>query len=199
MLQVGLLERFGVHEPREGDRMLLLSTGDAREPGDPAHTRGCDSFGDTVAPSPSPTGFPQASPPPCTASPVAPEVELFNVAALSVDVRAPAGATAFSVDFNFFTAEYPNHICAEVNDAFVILMDPAPEGAGTATSRSTRAARRLAERGLLSCVSADGDRQPARARVRSGTALLEAPVTTWKLATPRTGSGAREPSPPQSG
>lgn len=131
-LQVGLVERFGTVLPREGSRMLLLSSGVARAPGDADYTPGCDGFAGMMSPpsTPSPDGFPQASPPACLRpAPVDESVELINVAALSLSLHAPDNAVGLSVDFNFYTSDYPSGICSESNDTFVVLMDPPPTGA----------------------------------------------------------------------
>ena len=139
-LQVGLLERFGTVMPREGERLLLLSSGVARGMSDPGFTPGCDDFSvtprewpleDLATPSPSPEGYPKLPRAAC-GLPVEtpPPVPIYDPAALSLSLQAPDDAIGFSVDFSFYTAQYPLAVCdIVVNDTFLILMDPAPPGA----------------------------------------------------------------------
>lgn len=42
---------------------------------------------------------------------------------LTLRVRAPTNANSFSVDMNFFSAEYPEWVCSIYNDFFVALLD----------------------------------------------------------------------------
>jgi hypothetical protein len=132
-LQIGLVDRFGTLAPREGSHMLLLSTGVARAPDQPGYTPGCDGFSGVAASLPA--GFPTPSPRCAAANPLPPLLppvmaeNIFEPAALSLELTVPAGAVAFSVDFNFYTSEFPAFVCASFNDFFVILVEPAPAGA----------------------------------------------------------------------
>lgn len=132
-LQTGLVDRFGVLQPREGQRMLLLSTGVARTPEQPDYTPDCDSFippgSFAIPPSPAPPDHPRPTSASVCGDRIVFDSELFNVAALSLTLRAPEDAHALSIDFNFYSAEYPTGVCSISNDAFVILMDPPPAGA----------------------------------------------------------------------
>jgi hypothetical protein len=42
---------------------------------------------------------------------------------LTLRVRVPTNARSFSMKVNFFTHEYPEYICSEFNDFFVVLLD----------------------------------------------------------------------------
>jgi hypothetical protein len=137
-LQVGLLENFGVVKPREGKRLLLLSSGVARTPEETDYTKQCDDFSmttgtfpmpDAPTPSTAPEGYPKAPPAVCGYPSTPPKAMIYDPAALSLSLQAPADAHGFSVDFSFYTSEYPAGLCGEVNDSFVILMDPPPPGA----------------------------------------------------------------------
>jgi hypothetical protein len=35
---------------------------------------------------------------------------------MSLELTVPSGAVAFSVDFNFYTSEFPSFVCASFND-----------------------------------------------------------------------------------
>jgi hypothetical protein len=49
--------------------------------------------------------------------------------ALELVIRAPTNAKSLSFDFDFYTYEFPDFVCHDYNDNFLVLMDPPPEGA----------------------------------------------------------------------
>jgi hypothetical protein len=121
----GLLSSFGSNvAPREGGRMLALSSGTARAVGDPGFMPAQGSeIGTQSAP---PPGFPVSSP---SCGPVQPgSTTALDPAGLQVTLRAPTNATSFAVDYIFYTYEYPEFVCDVFNDFFVILQSPAPAG-----------------------------------------------------------------------
>ncbi len=121
----GLLTGFGEKvTPREGKRMLVLSSGTARQPGDPDYQDPGSSWLGTE--SATPPGFPISSP---SCSNIMAELPTaYDSAALEVVLRAPTNAKGFRLDFDFYTEEFPNFICKQFNDFFVILQSPAPPG-----------------------------------------------------------------------
>lgn len=128
----GLMAAFGDHfVPLEGERMVALSSGTARGPGDPGWIRhGNDSYlgigGYNVGTSSDPPpGFPVAG---CGGS-VGDDTTAYDPAALEIKVRVPTNARSVSFRFNFFTAEYSSYVCDEYNDFFVALQSPVPDGA----------------------------------------------------------------------
>jgi hypothetical protein len=119
--QVGILPTFGANvEPREGERLLVLSSGSARCPGDPDEcgSNTCGGYG----PGKAPAGFPQETPGCELTSKVRDDM------ALEIRVRAPADAVGFSLDYNFFSFEYPEYVCSFYNDQFIATVSPAPAG-----------------------------------------------------------------------
>ncbi len=110
---------------RNGDRLLALSTGNARRPSDPdwvAPVLGTDK-GYTGN---NPAGFPEATTTclgecPLTGPP-------HDDAALAVTIRVPWFASGFSFDYKFYTANFPSYICAKYVDWFVAILDPIPQG-----------------------------------------------------------------------
>ncbi len=127
----GLLKDFGeVVKPREGARLLALSTGHARDENDEDFSTPKHLFqpaNDMNTFSATPLGFPKGSLS-CPAT-GAGKKEALDPAGLEVRLRVPANANSFSFDFNFYTAEFPGFICQEWNDFFVTLMDPPPPSA----------------------------------------------------------------------
>jgi hypothetical protein len=121
-LSRGLLPAFGTNAPREGARMLALSSGTARAPDQPGHLspEGVDKAYTCGAPQ----GYPKAAP----ACPGIVSGECHDGAALEVDIRVPTNAHSFGVEQNFFTFEYPDYICSEFNDYFVTMINPKPAG-----------------------------------------------------------------------
>jgi hypothetical protein len=121
-LQNGILADFGPNmAPREGGRMLALSSGYARDATDPnaCGLLSCMGTGAGTAPA----GFPQDVPG-CPGLP-----NILDDVSLNLRLRAPANATGYSVDFAFYSFEYPEWVCTEYNDQFIILVNPAPMGA----------------------------------------------------------------------
>ena len=121
-LSTGLLAAFGDNiVPRVGARMLGLSSGHARDAQD-ANACGSKSCA-TLGPGNPPAGFPQAVPG-CGAPPTMINDDI----GLEIVLRAPANAYGLAFDFAFLSFEYPGYVCTPVNDQFVALVDPAPQG-----------------------------------------------------------------------
>ncbi len=130
---VGLVPSFGPEAPRAGSSMLALSSGIARAPGQAGfdidrqcgayYTSGLDGW---------PMRYPRKSPA-CSKTGDgggggggAGQALLHDPAALELTIRVPTNAKGFSFDTSFFTYEYPDYICSQYNDYFLVLMDPAP-------------------------------------------------------------------------
>jgi hypothetical protein len=120
----GILADFGSHVAvREGARLLALSSGTARRPGDPGFNT--PSGFDKGFTSASPAGFPRPSP----ACPgVEPSSTINDSAALELQLKAPDWAKGFAFDFDFYTYEWPNWVCSQYNDFFVSILSPVPAG-----------------------------------------------------------------------
>lgn len=119
---VGVLSAFGPNvSPRDGARMLGLSSGAARAVSDPDNCNGdysCSHTGSGVAP----PGFPQDMPG-CGGG-----GDINDDMGLEVRLRAPTNATGYSYDFTFYSFEYPEWVCTTFNDQYIALVDPAPPG-----------------------------------------------------------------------
>ena len=119
--EVGILSDFGpnVHV-QGGKRMLGVSSGHARIPGQPD---ACNDFSCTVAgPGNAPPGFPQDVPN-CPG-----DQTINDDVGLEVKLRAPTNATGYSFLFKFYSFEYPEWVCTNFNDQFIALANPAPMG-----------------------------------------------------------------------
>lgn len=117
----GILSRFGDKVlPREGSRMLALSSGAARNPGEPDYRSpaGFDKNYKGGAPAP----YPKESPSCKGVKSGNPHDSI----ALQVKLKAPPGAKSLSFRSNFFTYEFPDYVCDEYNDFFVTMMTPKP-------------------------------------------------------------------------
>ncbi|MEM9189426.1 MAG: choice-of-anchor L domain-containing protein [Myxococcota bacterium] len=119
--QVGVLPSFGSVNARQGSALFAMSSGTARAPGMPGHTSDCDFFGSPF--DLSPTDYPAGFPTPSSSCPGIRSGPPFNAAALELRIRAPEGARSFSFASAFFTYEYPEFICSEFNDFFVVLRE----------------------------------------------------------------------------
>jgi hypothetical protein len=123
----GLLSGFGPNVTvRRGDRLLALSSGTARQPTDPGFIDVANNGFDKGYTGNHPDGFPVAVHSCMGACPIGGESR--DVAALEVELRAPANAYAFSFDWKFYTSDYPAHVCTEYNDHFVAILDSIPAG-----------------------------------------------------------------------
>jgi hypothetical protein len=136
----GLLSAFGVNHTQHGVAMLGLSSGTARQPTDPgwedpgasdfgsfggfnkcqASGNGCVETGLGELTSGAPTGYPAPAPACPGIKFGAPQ----DGVALELTIRVPTNAKSFSFDENFFTVEFPDWICTEYNDTFVVTMVP---------------------------------------------------------------------------
>jgi hypothetical protein len=130
--QVWFPEHFGAAKAREGSRLLVMSTGVARDVDAEGYTDQCDVLGSTldmtgawtggVAP---PKGFPRDSSL-CDTRDVSKGARAYNDVGLELTLRAPTNATGLAFESIFYTYEYPDFVCTRYNDFFVVLMDPAP-------------------------------------------------------------------------
>ncbi len=120
---VGLSDAFGTNIlPQLGSRMLVLSTGHARDADDDPDPCGADSctlLGEGV----SPGGFPQVFGSCATGTTIHDDI------ALEVTLRVPSNAFGFSLRHAFASFEFPEFVCTQYNDQFVALMSPAPANA----------------------------------------------------------------------
>lgn len=120
-LQAGLQSSFGpnVH-PQGGARLLTLSTGRARVPG---QTGACGNPTCTSnAFATAPLGFPQDNPG-CP-----PSQNISDDVGLEVKLRSPTNATGYKFQFKFYSFEWPEWVCNNYNDQFIALASPAPAG-----------------------------------------------------------------------
>jgi hypothetical protein len=119
----GVLPNFGVNvQPRGGTRVLVLSNGTARRPGDPGY-QSPQGFSKGYDHAP-PAGFPKETAA-CGSTVSGPP---HDGTALSVTVRAPTNAYGFSYDFSFYAYDFPSFVCQQYNDVFFALLSPAVAG-----------------------------------------------------------------------
>lgn len=104
--------------PRDGKTLVALSSGIAQAGVIDDSPEGAEMCTKSATPS----GFPVSSKAACPRQ----QIRLDNVAndgiALELEIRAPSNAYGFSFDFDFYTYEYPEFICSEFNDFFVVLL-----------------------------------------------------------------------------
>ncbi len=101
--------------PRQGSKMALISTGDAKDTND-------DPF---YTPQPGQdfqvsTPHPLYSPPRCATPDTVPDAN--DMTELRLQIRVPQNANSLSFQFNFFSAEYPEFVCTEFNDRFIAIL-----------------------------------------------------------------------------
>jgi hypothetical protein len=120
-LQYGILDSFGPNvNVQKGDRMLGLSSGYARIPGQPGACGSKDCYSNS--PGTAPAGFPQDVPA-CPGS-----TSINDDVALDLTIRAPMNATGYKFNFKFYSFEYPEWVCTSFNDQYISLVNPPPPG-----------------------------------------------------------------------
>jgi hypothetical protein len=120
-LAIGILNGFGPNvNVQGGQRMLGLSSGRVRIPGQPGACGGisCSNNGAGSAP----PGFPQDVPG-CSGG-----TNINDDIGLEVKLRAPKNATGYSFFFDFYSFEFPEFVCTSFNDQFIALVSPPPNG-----------------------------------------------------------------------
>lgn len=116
----GLVDHFGAAvAPREGAKMLAISSGSARNPGEPGYADPSGNWKDSQ-PHGAPPSYPKESP----SCPGVQTGEPYDSAGLRLTIRTPTDAKSFTFDFDFYTYEYPDYICTEYNDFFVAMLSP---------------------------------------------------------------------------
>jgi len=115
--------KFGTsNSVQQGQHMLGLSSGTARQPTDPGY-QDVSGF-DKCMTSGAPTGFPGQTPACGNITFGQPH----DGAALRLVIRVPTNALTMSFDSNFFSFEFPDYVCSEYNDTYVVIMTPSPTG-----------------------------------------------------------------------
>ncbi len=114
--------------PEQGQRLAILSSGNAADSGDANPNFGSFQTGQNKGTS---SAFPPAwfaangntlpNTPGCPA--LAGGNTAFDPIMYSVQVRVPTNAQSFSVMIYFFSAEYPEYVCTAFNDFFVTLIE----------------------------------------------------------------------------
>ncbi len=115
--QYYVVKDFGSgNQPTEGTRMVVYSSGTARDTGDPGWIQPNGAGYDAGTSSTPAHSIPPAAG--CTAG-----TPGKDSCGLKLKIRAPSNANSFSFNFNFFTSEYPEWLCTAYNDAFVAYYD----------------------------------------------------------------------------
>jgi hypothetical protein len=109
---------FGKFTPMSGSKMMLISSGIAADENDSGYAvpqRGTDFLNMHANPLPNLKGAPMCG------QGAAPMAQDYTELVLSL--KAPSNVTSFSFNFQFFSAEYPEYVCTEFNDKFLVLME----------------------------------------------------------------------------
>ncbi len=118
----GILSGFGPNVlPRDGTKVLALSSGSARRPTDPDY-HDVSGYSKDSTPHVAPPGYPKPSPVCPGITPGAPQ----DSAGLKVVIHTPKDAKSLSFNVDFYSYEFPSFVCSQYDDVFVALMDPKP-------------------------------------------------------------------------
>ncbi|MCL2824312.1 MAG: putative metal-binding motif-containing protein [Polyangiaceae bacterium] len=118
----GLLPGFGAENIRRGQRMLALSSGAARAPGQPGYSSPLNTDHGTSCKAPE--GYPKDVPY-CPAVKIGP---CNDPAALELRIRVPTNAHSFSFNLNIYFSDFPNYLCTAYTDFYVTMMWPQVPG-----------------------------------------------------------------------
>lgn len=117
--QHGVQSAWGKVTPREGKKMLVLSTGAARLPEQMDYFKPLDTMlaENTKNQGVLPTGWPVRHPS-CEAPT---STKAFDSVALKVKIRVPTNAKSANFDFDFYSSEYISYACSAYNDLFAVF------------------------------------------------------------------------------
>ncbi|MDC0749825.1 choice-of-anchor L domain-containing protein [Polyangium mundeleinium] len=136
-VQVGVLANYGPNVlPKRGASMAALSTGTARDEGDPgfihpqngpnADVQKGNYKANTVCPIPAAylaaNGGKVPSPAECPACMGEDCTKAFDSVNFKMRIRVPTNAKSFSYRLKSYTAEYPEYSCGQFNDFFLALL-----------------------------------------------------------------------------
>ena len=115
----GMLPQFGDNNPpREGKKLLMLSSGTARNTGDPGFVY--RSFDKHYT-----SNSPYGATPVLTCGDI-PTGLAHDAAAVEFEIKVPSNAYGFLFDYHFFTYAWSDHYCDNVADFFVAKVFPFP-------------------------------------------------------------------------
>ncbi|MGH7298226.1 MAG: hypothetical protein ACRELB_25025, partial [Polyangiaceae bacterium] len=126
--QSGLVPQFGTSiKPREGVRIGVLSSGyagnfdgmDGLDDGPTSQfveSGGGPRQGTNYPTGAAPPGFPKA------AQGCPQDGNVNDMIDVKLVLKAPADASGFKFDFDFYSSEWPNYVCSNFNDAFVAYL-----------------------------------------------------------------------------
>lgn len=130
--QHGILGSFGAAiKPREGANLAVLSSGFAYPCDDASATATCSGSGqgDPYFKGPQvgmysgngspPPGYPKST----SACPLASDIH--DTIGVTLQIKTPANAQGFSFDFDFWSGEWPEYVCTDYNDSFVVWLESA--------------------------------------------------------------------------
>ncbi len=141
-VQVGIVPGFGDEtQPREGVRSLVMSSAEARAPGQSGYKASHCSTGTGLpgfTPSAAAPGFPKKSH--CGNGEDPEGGEPYNPMALDLKIRVPTNAKSLRFNFRFFSCEYPVYTCQTFNDVFAVIMTPSPLTEGAMYDPNTKSA-----------------------------------------------------------
>ncbi len=130
-----VVNKFGIVAPHSGVSMALISSGLAEDassgyrPQDQALISSKNNLGfANTAANPIPN-LVSAN----TCGPKNPP-DVFDYTEVVVNLKTPTNASSFSFDFHFFSAEYPEFLCVEYNDEFLVLQESKSEFGGQITN-----------------------------------------------------------------
>jgi hypothetical protein len=130
-----ILSAYGANAPKNGAKLMLVSTGYAAGESDPNYDPSQDGVMFTSS------GFPAdwlaangGKLPNVTGCPSPDGTKANDPTMLTLKIRVPTNAKSFSVDVNFFSSEFPEWTCSPYNDFFVVLLDSTFSGSGSSAN-----------------------------------------------------------------
>jgi hypothetical protein len=117
--------------PQHGTSVVVISSGVAADVSDtnPNYTAGDVSHGTQISPFPADwlaaNGGALPNAPGCPAASIGGTCGVggCDPVMLTLNIRVPSNAKSFSMKINFMSREYPEYVCTQFNDMFVVLLD----------------------------------------------------------------------------
>lgn len=125
--QVAVLGDLGVVTPRRNATFAALSSGTARDALDPGFTSPFAPSFTTANSASAPQDYLEVHGGTLPAVPGCPRgaATVHDPVQLRLVVRVPTNAAGLRVRFRMFSSEYPQYVCSEFNDRFLVLLDSA--------------------------------------------------------------------------
>ncbi len=122
-----VVAHYGVIQPKEGDSMVLISTGLAVDASGPGFVPPQDGTDLSILGGPNEVANPDPTVPAAMGCGMGQPATVMDYSEFVLKLKAPSNAWSFTFSFQFLSAEYPEFVCTEFNDEFLVLQESKSE------------------------------------------------------------------------